>query len=45
MAYDMYLKNDKTVKEIADALDMSHMGSVASKTQIPKKPKNRQKCA
>ena len=25
MAYDMYLKNDKTVKEIADALDMSHM--------------------
>ena len=25
MAYDMYMKNDKTVKEIADALDMGRV--------------------
>jgi len=25
MAYNMYLENDKTVKEIADAFNMSHM--------------------
>ena len=25
MAYEMYMKNDKTVKEIADALDMGRV--------------------